>query len=270
MTTWFTCTAPVWNLADPLSVSHLRIRGCQIKQNPWIIDRFPWKIARPHSALPFLFYLQAGFIAYIHYSFPVPQLCMQLVRLSSHLGQTWPTASTACSMFPAPCPHPSAGSVGWDGCHMLPSSCPAGAPGVPTHGLYQCTDWTRQVPELLVIAPQGYEILWQQITLPNTGCSISPCWSMSGSTVGIRALSIWQHRVSPGGAKLFYEDVCCLFSCQQIQGLRLFALPFIHCQLFLGSCFCSEFTVTQVSLATISHLWSTQVSNRAKLYCSIL
>lgn len=34
--------------------------------------------------------------------------------------------------------------------------------------------------------------------------------------------------------------------------------------------FFSEFTAIQVSLAIISHVWSSQVSNRAKLYCSIL
>lgn len=115
-------TVHMWNLADPLSVSCLRVKGIQTKQNPQIKNPFPWNIARPHSALPLLFYLQAGLIAYIHYSLPLSQLCMQLVRLSSHPGWTWPTASTAYSMFPAPCPHPSAGSV-WGG--MVAPCCHA-------------------------------------------------------------------------------------------------------------------------------------------------
>lgn len=59
-------------------------------------------------------------IAYIHYLFPLSQLCTQLVRLSSHLGRTWPTAPTACSMFPVPCPHPRAGSA-WGG--MVATRC---------------------------------------------------------------------------------------------------------------------------------------------------
>lgn len=42
------------------------------------------------------------------------------MRLSSHLGQTWPTASTACFMFPTPHPHPSAGSA-WGG--MVATCC---------------------------------------------------------------------------------------------------------------------------------------------------
>lgn len=123
-------------------------------------------------------------------------------------------------------------------CSPHPALCLwLGTPRVPAYWLYLNTDQAQQTPELLVIVPYGYEILWQHITLPNAGCSISPCWSTSGSAAGIRALWIQQHCVSPGGGKLFHGDAWCLFSCQQMHGLGFFS---IHCQLFPVSYFFAQ------------------------------
>lgn len=235
---------PWGSLAIPLPISHQRIKALWIKQKLQIktpsLGRSPAPILLSHSSFTFkLAFLHMIIVQTLSrspacscwglaatWAKPEPPL---LLPPPQHLHHVHITALTWLPLHEA----------GWSPSALtIPPSCLSlGTPRVPAYQLYLNTDWTRQAPELLVIAPQGYEILWQHITLPNTGCNVSPCWSMSGSAVGICALWIQQHCVNPGGGKLFYEDVCCLFSCQKIQGLGVFALPSIHSQLFFGSCF---------------------------------
>lgn len=104
-----TCIAPMGNLAVSLSVSHQRIKALQKKktQKPQL-NPLPLEGRQPPFCSPFLFYLQAGLFAFVHCWAPLSQPRTQLGRLRNHLGQTWPTASLACSMAPASCPHPGA------------------------------------------------------------------------------------------------------------------------------------------------------------------
>lgn len=168
---------------------------------------------------------------------------MQLLRLSSHLGQTWATTSPASSKAPAPCPHPSADLAPpvWGRMVTKRSHHPALLPlaGYPSGTCLSAVSKDRLNAAGARAFGNCTPRLWNSLTAYRPAKRRLQHFSLlehvrqrSWHLCPLDPTAPCQRR----GGKLFYEDVCCLFSCQKIQGLGFFALPSIHYQLFLGSC----------------------------------
>lgn len=260
-------TAPMGNLAAHLSVFHQRLKALQIKQKLQIKTLSPGRSPAPIllSQTSLIFRL-----AFLHMLLVWP-LSPSTACSWGGLAATWDAPDPPLPLTaPQPLHHVHTSVLtslflyGHYGHHPLSPSCP------PTSRLSTVPKYRLDAAGARAFGSCSPR-LWNSLSADHS------------AKHRLQHLSLLKHvrqhsrRICPLDPTALYhprrgKDVFWrrLLPFQLPANTRIGILcPFFHPLSTLGSCFCSEFTAIQVSLATISHVWSSQVSNRAKLLLNV-